>query len=60
MRGDDIHGQPWAGGTELARRMGTFADALLGSVSQHVFQHARCPVVIMRGERKPSVPAQVG
>jgi nucleotide-binding universal stress UspA family protein len=23
---------------------------LLGSISQHCFQHAKCPVVVMRGE----------
>ena len=33
-----------------SRGQGLFADALLGSVSEHVFQHAQCPVVIMRGE----------
>ncbi len=33
----------------LGRRgHGGFEDALLGSVSQHCVQHARCPAVIMR------------
>jgi nucleotide-binding universal stress UspA family protein len=32
-----------------SRGHGTFADALLGSVSQHCSHHARCPVVIVRG-----------
>ena len=33
------------------RGHGTFAEALLGSVSQHCSHHARCPVVILRGPR---------
>lgn len=40
-----------------SRGQGTFVDALVGSVSRHVFEHARCPVVIMRGE--PGAHAQV-
>ena len=32
------------------RGHGKFAEALLGSVSQHCVHHARCPVLIMRGE----------
>ncbi|HET9896243.1 MAG TPA: universal stress protein [Streptosporangiaceae bacterium] len=32
-----------------SRGHGTFADALLGSVSQHCAHHAKCPVVIVRG-----------
>lgn len=31
-----------------SRGHGTFADALLGSVSQHCAHHAKCPVVIVR------------
>ena len=34
-----------------SRGHGTFADALLGSVSQHCAHHAKCPVVILRGHR---------
>jgi len=32
-----------------SRGHGSFADALLGSVSQNCVHHARCPVLIMRG-----------
>jgi nucleotide-binding universal stress UspA family protein len=32
-----------------SRGHGSFADALLGSVSQNCAHHARCPVLIMRG-----------
>jgi nucleotide-binding universal stress UspA family protein len=33
-----------------SRGHGGFAEALLGSVSQHCVHHARCPVVIIRGQ----------
>jgi len=32
-----------------SRGHGGFTEALLGSVSQHLIQHAPCPVVIIRG-----------
>jgi len=34
-----------------SRGHGGFAEALLGSISQHCVHHARCPVVIIRGRR---------
>jgi nucleotide-binding universal stress UspA family protein len=34
-----------------SRGHGGFAEALLGSVSQHCVHHARCPVVIFRGPK---------
>ena len=39
-----------------SRGHGGFVSALLGSVSQHVVAHARCPVVVIPGpERHPRV-----
>ncbi|MFB7506893.1 universal stress protein [Streptomyces broussonetiae] len=53
-----VHGNPAdvllraAEGAEIlvvgSRGRGGFARALLGSISQHVSQHANCPVVIVR------------
>jgi nucleotide-binding universal stress UspA family protein len=34
-----------------SRGHGGFTEALLGSVSQHLVQHAPCPVVIIRSEK---------
>jgi nucleotide-binding universal stress UspA family protein len=59
-----IHGHPAqalldvAAGADLlvvgSRGHGEFAEALLGSVSQNCVHHAPCPVLIMRGERRPA------
>jgi nucleotide-binding universal stress UspA family protein len=35
-----------------SRGHGSFADAVLGSVSQNCVHHARCPVLIMRGAER--------
>ncbi|MGW0196538.1 universal stress protein [Nonomuraea sp. NPDC003201] len=36
-----------------SRGLGGFTGALLGSVSMHVAGHVPCPVVVVRGERRP-------
>jgi nucleotide-binding universal stress UspA family protein len=36
-------------GSASAYGHGEFAEALLGSVSQHCVHHAPCPVVVIRG-----------
>jgi nucleotide-binding universal stress UspA family protein len=35
-----------------SRGHGGFTEALLGSVSQHCVHHARCPVVVIRGQQR--------
>ena len=35
-----------------SRGHGGFTEALLGSVSQHCVHHARCPVVVIRGQER--------
>jgi nucleotide-binding universal stress UspA family protein len=43
-----------SGGADLlvlgSRGHGGFTEALLGSVSQHCVHHARCPVLVIRGQ----------
>jgi nucleotide-binding universal stress UspA family protein len=41
-----------------SRGHGGFTEALLGSVSQACVHHARCPVVIVREPRAPSLVAE--
>jgi nucleotide-binding universal stress UspA family protein len=36
-----------------SRGHGGFAEALLGSVSQHCVHHSTCPVVVIRGQASP-------
>jgi len=45
-----------------SRGHGGFADAVLGSVSQHCVRHARCPVLIVRGDHRgqPAAPVEQG
>jgi nucleotide-binding universal stress UspA family protein len=60
VRSQVVHGHPVqvlldaSAGADLlvvgSRDHGSFAEALLGSVSQHCVHHAHCPVLIMRGE----------
>lgn len=55
VRGNPVHELLAAAeGAEIlvvgSRGHGGFAGALLGSVSQHVVQHAPCPVVVIRGK----------
>ena len=37
-----------------SRGVGGFKGLLLGSVSQQVVQHARCPVVVVPGDERPA------
>ena len=39
-----------------SRGHGGFTEALLGSVGQHCVHHARCPVVVIRGQERDPRP----
>ncbi|WP_372472299.1 universal stress protein [Jidongwangia harbinensis] len=42
------------------RGLGQFTGLLLGSVAVQTATHGRCPVLVVRGERRPSGPVVVG
>jgi nucleotide-binding universal stress UspA family protein len=41
-----------------SRGHGGFAEAMLGSVGQHLVHHAPCPVVIIRGKETAPHPGR--